>query len=301
MSRARSQPRFPAYGWLGLAVMVLTELALLRGSSLAAVWLTPLMWTGLILSLDAVLKRWIGRSWLIDRRREFPFLLLISVLVWLLFEAYNLHLKNWIYEGLPVRDLVRDIGYFWSFATIMPGVLLLSELVDEFLRRVAGDRLEVRVAAGPNWLWFLAGLAMVTIPLALPAHTAAYLFGAVWFGFIFLIDSLNDRLGLPSLRNALRQGRTRPIIAVLVAGLLCGFIWEAWNYQAYLANGAFWIYTFPGALRVTGLQFGQMPLIGLLGFPPFALELLVFYRFLHCMLGGERVFGTLPDYWLGNS
>lgn len=301
MNETGSAGRFPMYGWLGLAIMLLTEVALHQGSRFAAVWLTPLMWTGLVLVLDAVLKRWIGRSWLIDRRREFPFLVLISVLVWLLFEAYNLHLQNWIYQGLPARDLVRDIGYFWSFATIMPGVLLLSELTDEILRRISGHRLRAKLAPGPNWLWFLAGLALVTIPLAVPARTAAYLFGAVWFGFIFLVDSINHRLGIPSVRYALKQGNTRPIIAVLAAGLMCGFIWEAWNYQAYLAGGAYWVYTFPDALRVTGLQFGQMPLIGLLGFPPFALELLIFYRFLHYMLGGERVIGDLPDYWLENS
>lgn len=301
MSLHSGWKRIPITGWIGLAAMALTEIALLAHVALAATWFTPIMWSGLILFLDGLLKISIGRSWLSERRREFPILLLLSILVWLLFEGYNLHLHNWIYLGLPANALVRDFGYLWSFATIMPGVFLMSELVDEALRRIWGWEPRRRFNLGPNWLWFWSGLALVTIPLVVQGNLAGYMFGPVWMGFVFLVDSLNSALGLASVRVSLRRGASRSVVSVLVAGLLCGLVWETWNYQAFIFEGAHWVYTFPEPLRFTGLQFGQMPLIGLAGFPPFALELLVFYRLLHRLSGGERVLGRFPAHWLGNS
>ncbi|MEJ2070954.1 MAG: hypothetical protein P8X58_11200 [Syntrophobacterales bacterium] len=60
---------------------------------------------------------------------------------------------------------------------------------------------------------------------------------------------------------------------VLLAGLLCGLWWELWNYPSPVK----WIYTLPV------LNFGkifEMPVLGYLGFLPFALECAVMYRFL---------------------
>lgn len=263
-----------------------------------ATWLTPIMWTGLILLIDGIVYRLRGGSWLTTRRREFPLLVLASVAVWLLFEAYNLHLRNWRYEGLPSSSLVRDFGYFWSFATIIPGVFEIADLVEVVLERaglVGQDRPARRVSTRPSWAWWLVGIAMVTIPLALPASTAAYLFGAIFIGFFLLLDPLNENLGLPSIRRQWRLGTRGKFYGLLLGGLVCGFLWEAWNQQAVAARGAFWVYTFPEELRPFGLSYGQMPLLGLLGFPPFALELFAFYYIIRESLGGDRIFGPRPS------
>lgn len=285
--------RFPPYTWLGLAVLVSAEIGLYLGVSPVATWFTPIQWSGYFLLVDGILQRLRGRSWLSTGRREFPLLLLLSVLVWLLFEAYNFHLKNWFYEGLPSSAWLRDLGYFWSFATIMPGVFVTADLVSILLQKWTTSKSSDPKprALGPKWAWFLAGLALVTIPLAVSQEIARYLFAAVWLGFIFLLDPLNQATGGPSLRHELEAGNLHPLGSYLLAGLLCGFLWEIWNYQAYLQGGAYWIYAVPNALRLTGLHFGQMPVEGLLGFPPFALELRAFYLFLRAKLGGTRVFG----------
>jgi hypothetical protein len=289
-----SRSHLPLYGWVGILIMAAGEAGLGLGSALAATWFTPIMWTGYILLVDAILA-WIrGRSWLTRGRREFPLLALLSVAVWLLFEVYNLRLNNWSYLGVP-RDLwVRDFGYFWSFATIMPGVFLTADLSATLLTKVTGPpapRANL-ISVGPAWAWFLIGGALVSIPPLLPAGQASYLFGAVWLGFILMLDPINERLGLRSLRAELTGGHLRPLATYLLAGLICGLLWEAWNFQAFQANGAFWVYTFPAPLRVSGLHYGQMPVVGLLGFPPFALELRAFYLMLRELLGGSRVFGA---------
>ncbi len=136
---------------------------------------------------------------------------------------------------------------------------------------------------------------MVTIPLALPAAVAAYLFGAVWIGFFLLLDPINEKLNLPSIRRYWRNGTRRKIWALLLGGFVCGLLWETWNQQAVAAGGAYWIYIFPEELRPLGLTYGQMPLLGLLGFPPFALELFAFYLIIRELLGGERIFGSYRE------
>ena len=287
-------PRIPLFTWFGLAILIGGQALLAAGSSLVATWLTPIMWTGLILFVDGIVYRLRGRSWLMTRRREFPLLILASVAVWLIFEAYNLHMRNWRYEGLPAIALARDIGYFWSFATIIPGVFEIVDLAMALIERAwkpEKERLSMS-RAGPSWAWWLAGIAMITIPLALPASEAAYLFGAVWIGFFLLLDPLNEKLGQPSLRRQWRNGSRRRIWALLLGGLMCGFIWEAWNQQAVTAGGAYWVYLFPEELRPFGLTYGQMPVLGLLGFPPFALELFAFYTIIRESLGGDRIFGV---------
>ena len=261
-----------------------------------ATWLTPVMWTGVILFIDGVVFRLRGRSWIMSRRRELPLLVLASVGVWLIFEAYNLHLRNWRYEGLPASSLARDLGYFWSFATIMPGVFEASDLCLAVLER---RRPAVRIPnsmgrVGPPWAWSIAGIAMITIPLALPPETAALLFGAVWIGFFLLLDPLNEMLGVAALRQRWRLGDRQTLYSLLLGGMICGFLWETWNQQAVRAGGAYWVYLVPQALRVFGWHFGQMPVLGLLGFPPFALELFAAYQLLREMLGGARLLGPLP-------
>jgi hypothetical protein len=307
--------RLPGHTWIGLLVLAAGQFGLLRGNPLTATWLTPIMWSGYILALDGVNFRLRGQSWLTTRRREFPLLVLLSVAVWLVFEGYNLHLVNWLYRGLPTSALVRDFGYFWAFGTIMPGVFQTADFVEALFERAAGPRAASRRttgqraasrrttgqraatrprSVGPAWLWWLAGIAMVSLPLALPNPAAAHTFGAVWIGFFLLLDPLNERLGLPSIRAQWAGGHGRTALALLLGGLLCGFLWETWNQQAVRAGGAYWVYAVPQALRVFGWHFGQMPVLGLLGFPPFALELFAAYQLLREMLGGSRVFGPLP-------
>jgi hypothetical protein len=248
------------------------------------------MWTGYILTVDGLVCRLVGHSWLWSRRREFPFLLLASVGVWLLFEAYNLHLRNWFYAAVPPNPVLRDFAYFWSFATIMPGVFETSELIAGLiLRRPLLEYGAVSSApASPSKAWIPLGVGMALLPLLLPAPIATYLFGLVWIGFILLLDPINARIGAPSLMASWRQGNRRPTLCLLAGGLACGFLWETWNYQAFLAGGAYWVYTFPQALRPFGWHFGQMPVLGLLGFPPFALELFAFYALARKLLGLER-------------
>lgn len=294
MPKPRIAPPPPAPQlWIGLVAMIAVELLLAAGNRFVATWLTPLMWTAYIALADGLVYRLRGVSWLTNRRREFPLLILASVGVWLLFEGYNLHLRNWVYFNVPPKPLVRDIAYFWSFATIMPGVFETSELVLAVLERLERRAtMAGRSPAAPDVntpVWFILGLGMIALPAVVPSSIAPYLFAPVWLGFFPLLDPLNRMLGGVSLISLLRDSRRLPVFALLIGGGICGLLWEAWNLQAFQADGGHWVYTIPQALRIFNLHYGKMPVLGLLGFPPFALELFAAYTFLRQALGGDRV------------
>jgi len=78
-----------------------------------------------------------------------------------------------------------------------------------------------------------------------------------------LMTAIGDQMGSKSLRRDIRSGDLSRLAALLVAGWVCGILWEFWNYWAE----ARWVFTFP-IWREWKLF--AMPLPGYLGFPPFA-------------------------------
>lgn len=60
--------------------------------------------------------------------------------------------------------------------------------------------------------------------------------------------------------------------------VLCGVLWEFWNYWAI----GKWIYTVP--IPFAGPRIFEMPLLGFLGFPAFAVEVYSLQNFLIVVL-----------------
>lgn len=264
--------QFKLYGWVGILILVLSEILLIKDNLFIKIWFTPIMWTGYILLADALIYKLRGTSLITDRFLQFLFMLPYSVVCWLIFEAYNLHLHNWKYVGLPVNMVQRILGYVWAFATIFPGILLTSELID-----VLGlfDRIRVkRFKFKPSTLYFIifVGLVFLLVPILAPAKIAIFLFGPVWMGFVLFLDPINYLIGGNSLFKELENGRLNKLFSLFLSGLICGFLWEFWNYWA----AAKWVYIFP---YLTNPRIFEMPLFGFLGFLPFAVECYVMWEF----------------------
>ncbi len=281
------------YGWCGLAMLILTEVLMLQRVPPFAQWFTPIMWSAYILLADALVLRLRGASLIHDRPREFVMMLWLSILCWLVFEVYNIRLKNWYYIGVPSEPWLRNLAYGWSFATIFPGIFQTADLLAAlgFLQRLQGRPRHIT----PAWLSvsFLLGLAFVAIPPllpadlrldALPAPLPRYTFAFIWLGFILLLEPINYQLGAPSLYRDWEQGRWGRTAQLLLAGALCGFLWEFWNFWAL----GKWVYAVPPPLDF-GPRIFEMPLIGFLGFPPFALECFSMYQFTRHILQGDRL------------
>lgn len=272
----------PAYAWVGLAVLVAAEILMVRGIEPISMYFTPIAWSAYILIADGAVFAVRGRSRLHDAPGEFGRTAMLSVPLWLIFEAYNLRLVNWTYVGLPSEPIVLWLGYAWAFATITPGIFETADLIEaldwfvDVQPRVLSRAAELSIA--------LVGTACLILPLVLPKAIAAYLFGLVWVGFLFLLDPINKRLGLPSLLGDLAVGRTSRFWSLMISGWVCGWLWEFWNYWA----SAKWHYIFPIMQRS---KIFEMPVAGYLGFLPFALECFVMYVTASWIVGGSRVSG----------
>ncbi|HEU5335276.1 MAG TPA: hypothetical protein VFU27_04900, partial [Terriglobales bacterium] len=122
----------PVYGWAGFAVLAAAEWLVFHHFEPVASYFTPVAWTAYILIADAAIRAIRGRSRLRDTPAEFAAMALLSIPLWLIFEAYNLRLHNWTYAGLPANRGLQWLGYAWSFATITPGILETADLVEAF-------------------------------------------------------------------------------------------------------------------------------------------------------------------------
>lgn len=248
-------------------------------------WHTPFAWTGYILLVDGIVYKLRGSSWLTDHRCEFAFLAIVSIPLWVVFEGYNLLIKNWYYINLPENLFVRYFGYAWAFATISPGIFQTAELVSLLRNRhrrnpLSGPKAVGKLVAGSSSIHdrrlsnadralVAVGAAMLLLPIVWPSP---YLAAPVFLGFIFLLDPINARARDHSLLRDMRSGTYERVINLLIAGFICGGLWEFWNFWAR----AKWIYAVPifGDIKIF-----EMPVLGYFGFPPFALECFAMYVF----------------------
>lgn len=272
-----------AHGWIGLGVIAAAEVLLFAGQPVVAGWFTPIVWTGYVLFVDALAARLTGRSYLTTDRVDGVLVALASVLCWWLFELYNAPRfwrsgedavgLWWRYHGLEPNLFLRRVGYDWAFATIFPAMFLTAAV----LRATVFRRARVRPWRPPPGLLRLAisaGVVGVVLPLVVVSQ---WLVPLVWAGWVLLLEPLNYRRGLPSWLGDLAKGDASRLLALLGSGAICGVLWELWNYWAATR----WTYTVP---YLGGVKIFEMPVLGYLGFPPFALEAYAMYRWMHGLL-----------------
>ena len=225
-------------------------------------WVTPFCWTGYIFLLDGLLLLRKGHSPLLDDPARFFWSFPLSTVFWLIFEGYNVILRNWEYIGLPEPLVVRWFGYAWAFGTILPALLETNACLETFgLFR----NLPIQPRRVPRWgLWlsFCLGLFMMGFPLMTRSPLD---FPPIWLGFIFLLEPLLYWFGGNSLLKEMEAGKMQRLFTLLVAGVWMGVLWEFWNYWATTK----WVYHVP---YPTPFYIFEMPLTGFFGFLPFGVE-----------------------------
>jgi hypothetical protein len=274
------------HGWVGLGIIAMAEALLLAREPTVAGWFTPIVWTGYVLFVDALAARLTGRSYLTTDRVEGVLVALASIGCWWLFELYNAPRfwrggadaagLWWRYHGLEPNPFLRRVGYDWSFATIFPALFLTAAV----LRAAVFRRVRVarwRPSARALQLAMAAGTVGVLLPLAV---VSPWLVPLVWIGWALLLEPLNYRRGRPSWLADLAGGDASRLLALLASGAVCGGLWEFWNYWATTR----WTYDVP---YLGGIKIFEMPVLGYLGFPPFALECYAMYQWLRGHLGRD--------------
>lgn len=214
-------------------------------------------WAPLLCILVAFLRRRSPGHLLLERR-EFLSLFPFSVTLWLVFEALNFRVGNWSYQGLPAERFVRWTGYILAFSSVAPAVLLLSAFLERKPEAANVSSLKARRGRATA---IATGLLMLLLPMAWPV----YFFPLIWGFAFFLADPWVERWGGHSLMADWRNRHFSRTHALLLSGFICGGYWEMCNYWA----GAKWVYHIP---FVGHWKIFEMPILGFLGFPAFALE-----------------------------
>ncbi len=224
----------------------------------------PLAWWSFILTLEGY-NSLQGRAIFLQKKVSyFLYICAISAFLWFIFETFNLYLGNWYYvlafkplsDNLPARWL----GATFCFATVLPGLWEVQRTVYYFLPPSLDQFKKFKPSRKLLWALLIIGILGVFGPLLAPT----YMFPFVWLGLLLVVEFVEYRSGGPSFLGEFSAGKYRLLISWLLAGAVCGFLWEFWNHFARTG----WIYTVPfmGEWRLF-----EMPVLGYFGFPPFAL------------------------------
>jgi len=218
-------------------------------------WFYVFAWYPTLVILDALVAR-LGGTSLLARPRELGGMLWWSAVIWFLFEALNFRLQDWYYVFLPDHRVERWLGITLSLATVVPAVLLPARLV-----RVGPVDLRVSLALG---------CAALALTLVFPSVLHPLTWGAVW---LIAEPLLYRRDPDRSLFGDVARGEWGRIARLMAGGLVAGALWESFNHLAR----ARWIYTVP---FLEDVKLFEMPPVGFLGFPFFALEVWSLYHLL---------------------
>ena len=257
----------PIHGILALLVLILSEFLHFKKVEPFYSWFYCFAWWSYILFVDAIIYRLKGNSLFINRRKEFFHMIPWSIFIWLIFEGSNLALENWYYINLPHSTVERWLGYAIGYGTVLPGIFETMELLETLGLFKNASIKKTLISQGGHQVLIALGTFCIISSIVIPQ----YFFPLIWVGFIFLLEPLLYRFGGKSLLKDLEEGKPRKIYLLLIAGLICGLLWEFWNFWALSK----WVYTVPFFEELKGFE---MPLLGFLGFPPFAVQAYVMYN-----------------------
>jgi len=268
--------RFPWWGWAGaLFGFAAWILAWTRFAWFAPLQphTFPMLWGAFILVMNGLAQRRRGSCLLTARPAAYAALFAVSAAFWWMFEYLNRFVQNWFYSAADYPPATYVILATLSFATVLPAVLATREwllsfpAVHDVLR---GRRLPAvflsRTAAR-------AALAVAVLGLLLTGAAPNYGFPFLWLSPLLIMLAFQVQAGRCPLLSDASRGNWSRLAAAALAGLVCGFFWEMWNYGSL----AHWSYSVPFVDR---FHLFAMPLLGYAGYLPFGLE---------CALVGDAV------------
>jgi hypothetical protein len=254
---------------LPLAVLGTASVGLVLLVEPFVTWYFQWTWWSYVFVLDAVARRLGAPALVRGRAREFLWLCGVSVVLWTLFEALNLRLGNWYYVMDHPSRAARWVGGVVAFATVLPAILGTESVLSRVHRLRQVPVAPLRWSRSRDVACVAIGIACLLLPLAWPD----FFFPLAWGSLVFLLEPWNRRHARQSALRDLETGEAGPLLRILLAGLVCGLLWELWNFWARTK----WVYTVPG---FEAFKVFEMPLLGFLGFAPFAVECQSVIRFL---------------------
>lgn len=240
-------------------------------SGWTVLWTTQTFWNPLAFTTlwtGAALLMWEASEGGYPGIRRHALLALLSVPLWWWFELVNTRTENWQYihpfEYEPLQYAVLSSA---AFATVAPVLVAATSFITTLTSRTSQPA--TKPSSSFAWWEIALGAVMQAGVFIFPAQ----LYPLVWVAPFLVIDGLLARVGGRSLAADLMRGKWRAAVTIGLAGLLCGMLWEFWNYWSTPK----WIYHVPllGFAKVF-----EMPLLGYGGYMPFAWSIMQFVRLL---------------------
>lgn len=265
--------RFPKRGWAGVVVGLSAWLmAWIPGPAPWSHYTFFPLWLGYILTMDGFVYMISGTSLWTRSRIQFAALFPASALSWWYFEYLNRFVENWWYES-PIHHPTHYLLHAsFCFSTVLPAVFETQDLL------LCSKHFRSAFKRGPALKWAQSSEAMVTV-LTLGV-AGLYLAGAfpetfffmLWLAPLFLLFPILVLAGTPNPCGRLSSGDWTRVAALSIAGLVCGWFWEMWNFWSYPK----WHYQVP---FVQGAALFEMPLAGYGGYLPFGVICWLFWLY----------------------
>jgi hypothetical protein len=267
--RTPAAARFPAWGWLGVALLLagwaLAWTRLPWAAAIQPYTFSP-PWFGYILVVNALAFRRSGTCLLTARPGAFLLLFPVSAGFWWYFEYLNRFVQNWHY--VDIADLSAS-GYFWmatlAFSTVLPAVYGTYEALTAGLGRTPAHEPPPPPTPRPRPVAAAALLVLSGAGLVFLGVAPDLLFPLLWLAPLFILVAARLFAGRPPLDPEPGEAIGPRIARFAAAALICGFVWELWN----ACSLARWIYTVP---YVNRFHLFEMPILGYAGYLPFGVE-----------------------------
>lgn len=270
------------YGLVGLGIIILAEMFLYFNIQPFTSFFCPLVWLGYILLIDGVVFH-VKRSSLLTRHpKKLIGMFSLSLFFWMLFEFYNKAIPGWVYLNVEPVEVFAGLI---AFGAILPAIMETTALLRSLHVFDAFKTPKFTINKNLLRVFIVFGAISLVIPFFV---ISSYMWAFVWTGFFFLLDPINYLNHQKSIISYIKNGRWALPLSLLVAGFICGFFWEFWNYWAV----AKWKYVFQfhAMVPLGSIVFFEMPILGFLGFGPFAWELYDMYYFVKFLMGrGEKI------------
>jgi hypothetical protein len=233
--------------------------------------------------------------------KHLPFLIIISCGFWCVFEVINIRIQNWFYINLPSDIYQRYTGYFLAYGTVIPAIYVTKEFINSIIGEInynaasrfscGANHLEVSLevpASGiiktkpiriRNYPAYSIMLGVITILLT--CLFPVYFFPLTWVFLALILDGYNYLKGYASFIEDFQKGFMSNFIGTALSGLICGVLWEMWNFWSVSK----WVYTVP---FFEDIKLFEMPFPGYIGFLVFSFEVVTFLNFIEGMLIRRR-------------
>jgi hypothetical protein len=259
---------FPWWGWcgimLGLGSWILAWNRFSWFADYQAHTFTPL-WIAYILTVNGFTFRRTGTCLLLLRPVRFLLLFPSSAGFWWFFEYLNRFVQNWSYTGADFGPADYFLFATLSFSTVLPAVTSTREWLLSYSWWSGAYEQAFTIQISSPCLFAVAVLTASGTGLLLLGVYPNHLFALLWISPLLILVSLQALLKENHLFSPLGSGDWRFVVASALAALLCGVIWEMWNFYSL----AKWVYHVPFVQR---FHVFEMPVLGYAGYLPFGLE-----------------------------